>query len=223
MTISAEAYISATLATAHRAAETQLEVVNEAVRSISDRLEAGGDLWVFGTGHSHLIAEEVWGRAGGIASIRPILEPSLMLHEGLEKSSLFERMPGLAETLLDVHGVQPRDALLIASNSGRNAVPVELAETARTRGVLVVALTSLAHSNSVTSRAASGKRLFEVADVVIDNCGVPGDAILPRDPVAVGATSTVVGALLAQALSVGIIAEMERRAVPLATLLSLNA
>ena len=131
MDTSAEAYLTAALDTARRAAETQLPALREAAARIGDRLDADGDLWAFGTGHSHLIVEEIWGRAGGIANVRPILEPALMLHEGLEKSSRFERMPGLGKALIELHGVAPGDAILIASNSGRNAVPVELAEEAR--------------------------------------------------------------------------------------------
>lgn len=222
MGITAIDYVTAALGVAHRAAESQAEAVEQAAQLICDRLERGGDFWVFGTGHSHLLAEEIWGRAGGIVGIRPILEPSLMLHEGLEKSSKFERLPALGRALLELYPIQPDDVLLVASNSGRNAVPVELAEGARELGALVIALTSLAHSKAVASRAPSGNRLFEIAHLVLDNCGVPGDAIIDHDPVPVGPTSTVVGALLAQALSVAVIGEMDRRGHALPTYVSLN-
>lgn len=221
--LSAGRYLDAVLDVAARAGATQQEVIVAAARAVADTVAAGGRWWVFGTGHSHLLVEELWGRAGGMVDVHPILEPSLMLHEGLRKSSLLERLPGLASVLLELHPMTAGDCLLVISNSGRNAVPVELAEQAARRDVTVIALTSLAHTESVTSRAPSGRVLADVADLVIDNCGVPGDAILPYRQGTVGATSTVVGAMLLQALSVEVIAELERRGRPAHTLTSLNA
>ncbi|WP_427891721.1 sugar isomerase domain-containing protein [Kribbella sp. GL6] len=218
-----QAYLTAALGLAERAARTQLPVIQRAAVAIADALAAGQRFWAFGTGHSHLIVEEIWGRAGGLADVTPILEPALMLHEGLQKSSLLERQTGLAATLLDIHPVAAGDCLLVISNSGRNSVPVEVALGARKRGATVIALTSTAHSSSVTSRVPTGERLFEVADLVIDNCGVPGDAVVPDEPHAVGATSTMVGAMLVQALTVEVVGLMRHRGQPLQTLRSLNA
>ncbi|WP_236082189.1 sugar isomerase domain-containing protein [Acidipropionibacterium jensenii] len=168
-----------------------MDAILDASRLICDTLSAGGRWWVFGTGHSHMIAEEFYGRAGGLTDIHPILEPALMLHESLTKSTLLERRAGLADDLLEVHGLTRGDVIVIASNSGRNAVPVEMAEGAQQRGVAVIAITSMAHSRSVTSRAPSGKKLFELADVVIDNCGTPGDAAVDGEQGGVGATVLV--------------------------------
>ena len=222
-TPTAHGYVEAASQILQQAIDSQLDVVVDAAHRIADALAAGHDWWLFGTGHSHCLVEELWGRAGGLTQIRPILEPALMLHEGLLKSSLLERQSGLAETLLEIHPVAAGDIVLVISNSGRNAVPVELASLARARGATVIALTSLTHSRAVTSRAPSGQRLFEVADLVIDNCGVPGDAVLPHQPHPVGATSTVVGAMLLQALSAEVVGELESRGQPAETLLSLNA
>jgi uncharacterized phosphosugar-binding protein len=136
-----------------------------------------------------------------------------MLHEGLQKSSLLERLPGLADVLLETNPLAAGDVVLVASNSGRNAVPVEFALGARERGALVIALTSMAHTTSTTSRAPGGQRLFETADVVIDNCGVPGDAVVEvaGSPELTGATSTMVGAMLVQALTVEIVTRLTER------------
>ncbi|GAA1113036.1 SIS domain-containing protein [Kribbella jejuensis] len=220
----AEEYLDKALAIAHRAAETQLGPIRIAAGLVADALADGRTFWVFGTGHSHTLAEELYGRAGGLADVRAILEPGLMLHEGLQKSSLLERLPGLAEVLLEVNPLEAGDVLLIASNSGRNAVPVEFALGARERGVRVIALTSLAHSNATPSRAPNGQRLFETADVVIDNCGVPGDALItvPGTPDPTGATSTLVGALLLQALTVEVVTRLTDRGQPPKVLRSLN-
>lgn len=220
--LTARHFMTKALQIAHDAAESQGEAIRCAADAICDSLERGHRLWAFGSGHSHMMVEEIWGRAGGLANVSPILEPSLMLHEGLLKSSLLERHSGLAATILDIHGVVAGDALLIASNSGRNAVPVEMAIHAREIGVTVIALTSLTHSTAVSSRVASGKRLFEVADHIIDNRGVRGDAVVETEPYAVGATSTMVGAMLVQGLVVEIVGRMTERGKPLETLQSLN-
>ncbi len=217
----ASEYMQQALAIAQRAAETQTGAIQVAADLVVEAMTSGHRFWVFGTGHSHLIAEELYGRAGGLADVRAILEPGLMLHEGLAKSSLLERLPGLADVLLQTHDIEAGDVVLIASNSGRNAVPVEFALGVRARGAHVIALTSMAHTTAVTSRAPTGQRLFETADVVIDNCGTPGDAIVAVDTTRerTGATSTMIGAMLAQALTVEIVTRLEKPNV----LRSLNA
>ncbi|WBQ04973.1 SIS domain-containing protein [Kribbella sp. CA-293567] len=221
----AEEYLGKALELAAEAARSQVGAVRVAAGLVAEALAEGKTFWVFGTGHSHLIAEELYGRAGGLASVRAVLEPGLMLHEGLLKSSLLERLGGLAAVLLQVNEIAAGDVVLVVSNSGRNAVPVEFAEGVREVGAKVVALTSLAHSTAVESRAPSGSRLFELADVVIDNCGVPGDALIEIDgsPERTGATSTVVGALLVQALTVEVVSLLAERGHTPDVLRSLNA
>lgn len=200
--MTARNYLSAITAIIDRVIETQSQAIEQAGKVVANAMINNKQLWAFGTGHSHILAEELFNRAGGLDGVHAILEPSLMLHEDPLKSTLLERLPGLAEVLLTVHDVQLGDVVIIASNSGRNPVPVELAEQVRQRGAQVVAVTSIAHSQSVPSRATSGRRLFEAADVTIDNGGVPGDAVLDIAGCTerVGATSTVTGALIAQAI-----------------------
>src|SRR5262249_8720980 len=136
----AEGYFEQALAIAHRAAETQVGPIRVAAELVVEALTKGKRFWVFGTGHSHALAEELYGRAGGLADVRAVLEAGLMLHEGLQKSSLMERLPGMADVLLETNGIAAGDVVLVASNSGRNAVPVEFALGARKRGALVIAL-----------------------------------------------------------------------------------
>lgn len=221
--LSAEQFLTRALEIATTAATSQLDVIRTTAAAIADSYGAGGALWAFGTGHSHMIAEEIWGRAGGLTEVKAILEPALMLHEGLQKSSLTERLPGMAEVLLACRDIGADDVVLIASNSGRNAVPVEFARGCKERGATVVALTSVQHSRQTTSRAPSGEKLLDIADIVIDNCGEPGDGIMANDPHPVGATSSMVGCMLVQALVVEVVAEMHRRGTPAPVLLSLNA
>ena len=220
----AEGYLQKALEIAQRAAETQVGPIRVAAGLVVEALTTGKRFWVFGTGHSHVLAEELYGRAGGLADVRAVLEPGLMLHEGLQKSSLLERLPGLADVLLEINEIAAGDVVLIASNSGRNAVPVEFALGARKRGAQVIVLTSMAHSTATTSRAPGGQRLFETADVVIDNCGVPGDALIEVDgsPERTGATSTMVGAMLVQALTVEIVTRLAESGQTPNVLRSLN-
>ena len=220
----AEGYLQKALEIAQRAAETQVGPIRVAAGLVVEALTTGKRFWVFGTGHSHVLAEELYGRAGGWPTSRAVLEPGLMLHEGLQKSSLLERLPGLADVLLEINEIAAGDVVLIASNSGRNAVPVEFALGARKRGAQVIVLTSMAHSTATTSRAPGGQRLFETADVVIDNCGVPGDALIEVDgsPERTGATSTMVGAMLVQALTVEIVTRLTESGQTPNVLRSLN-
>lgn len=184
------------------AAEDNLERIRLAAAAVADRLAAGGVVHAFGTGHSHMLAEEVFYRAGGLARVDPILVGELMLHEGAARSTELERSPGLASRVLADHPIGPGDVLIAASNSGGTRVTVELAIAARERGALVIAVTSLGHARSDRARTVAGPRLHEVADVVLDTHGSPGDASidLPGTERRVGPTSTVVGAALLQAL-----------------------
>lgn len=183
-----------------RVADDQRESVGDAAALVADALAGGGLLHTFGTGHSHLLAEEIFYRAGGLAAVNPILVDPLMLHAGAARSTALERVPGLAAALLDAEPVRAGDALLVASNSGGNAVAVELAQAARERGVRTIGLTSLRHATDAGARAGGGVRLHEVVDVVLDNGGAPGDASVPVGDDVVAPTSTVVGAALLEAM-----------------------
>src|SRR5205085_8126865 len=124
------------------------------------------------TGHSHLLAEEIFYRAGGLARACPILDTRLMLHENAIQATYDEREEGYGATILDRYPVAAGDVLVVASNSGRNSVPIDLALEAQRRGLRTVAITNLAHSRAWPSRHNSGKTLAEVADLTLDNCGV---------------------------------------------------
>lgn len=203
------------------AERTNAEAMDRAADLIAEALANGGLLHTFGTGHGHLLAEELFYRAGSLAAINAILDPSLMLHVSATGSTAVERLSGYAEPLLDRYSVKAGDVLLIASNSGRNSVPIEMALAAQARGLKVIALTSLAHSRSQLSRHPSGKRLYEIADVVLDNCGEIGDAAIEIEglPGKIGATSTVIGAAILHALVCKVVEKMlERGIVPPVTL-----
>jgi uncharacterized phosphosugar-binding protein len=150
-----------------------------------------------------MLAEELFYRAGGLARVDPLLIDNLMLHESASLSTEIERQPGLAERLLDEHPMNAGDVLIVVSNSGGNLVSIELAQRAQELDVYVIALTSMRHATSAKARSHGGPRLHEIADLVLDNHGVVGDAAvsIPGIDRRVGATSTVVGAALLQALA----------------------
>jgi uncharacterized phosphosugar-binding protein len=218
------AYYQAVTQMLHEVMETQGAAIRAAGRMGAEAIQGGGLIHAFGTGHSHMLAEELFTRAGGLVLVNAIFEPSLMLHEGVQRSSALERLPGYAQQLLDLEPMAEGDLRIIASNSGRNAVPVEAAMYARQRGLKVVAITSLAHSRSQTPNHASGKRLFELADIVIDNGGVPGDAVLevPGSSARACATSTVVGGFIVQAMAAANEEGLVAAGVPLPILKSGN-
>ena len=175
--------------------------ITAAAKLVADALISGRGIHAFGSGHSHMLAEELFYRAGGLVDVRPILFEGLMLHSDAPLSTSLERLPGLAAVILDGHGVEPGDVVFVFSNSGRNPVTIELAEAAMSRGAAVIAITSRRHSESIAPRG-SEHRLFEIADVVVDNGGEPGDAAIHVDGFdrAVAPTSTAVGAAIVNAI-----------------------
>jgi uncharacterized phosphosugar-binding protein len=172
---------------------------------------SGHSVHAFGTGHSHMLAEELYYRAGGLVRVRPILFEGLMLHSSATLSTSLERLPGLAAALLDDHAVEAGDVVIVASNSGSNAVTSEIVSGIQARGAKVVAITSLTHATSSAARDSGRPRLHELADVVIDNGGVVGDAAVDIDGFdqRVAPTSTVVGAAIINA----VVAETVQRLV----------
>jgi len=185
-----------------RTVASQPAAFDAARDAVATALAADRLVHVAGSGHSHLIAEEAFYRAGGIAAAQAILDPDLMLHVSASRSTQFERETGRAERLLADYGVMPGDVVFVASNSGRNAYPIDMVLAAKARGATTVAITSLQHTRSVNSRHPSGKRLFEVSDIVLDNGAEYGDASLPvgRHGLCMGPTSTIIGVFIINAV-----------------------
>ncbi len=216
-------YTASVVETIQRFSLTQTRVIQEAASRIAEAHQHGNRFLVFGTGHSHMVAEEFYSRAGGLAFVTPMLQNELTLTDHPFKSTLIERTLGMAAVYFELYHPQAGDVLLIASNSGRNALPVELAKLAQAKGVTVIAFTNLAQSKTIASRHPEGKNLYHYADLVIDNCGAYGDAGFDLgDGIVMGSTSTIIGALMAQSLSIQIAYEFKARGMEVPVLRSGN-
>lgn len=192
--------IEATLAKVRR---SQLENMYKAARMLADATISGQNLFVFGSNHAGILALELYYRTGGLVNMNPIRGPGLNLDvTPADMSSQFERMEGYGKMLINYSPLRAGDVLLIHSVSGRNQVSIDAAGRAREIGVKVIVLTNMATSKSVISRHQNGKKLYELADLVIDNCGQIGDAALqlPGTNTRVGPTSTAIGAVILNAI-----------------------
>jgi len=206
-----ESYIKTTIGCVEKAWESQKETILRASALIAEAIEKKHNVFVFGCSHAGILAEEVFYRTGGLAVVNPIFFPGFMLNtRPITMTSELERIPGIGTTILKQNHVQPGDVLIIHSVSGRNTVPVEMAMEARKAGIRTVCITNLNYSKGVTSRHPSGQRLFEVCELVIDNCGEKGDAAVKLEglPEKIGPTSTVVGAALLNAIVVEAVEKM---------------
>lgn len=192
-------YISVVNETIARAWNSQQEKIAAAAEQIAEAIKRKNNVFIFGCSHAGILSEEVFYRTGGLAVINPIFFPGFMLNtKPVTMTSRLERIPGIGRMLLLENHLRKGDVLLIHSVSGRNTVPVEMAIEASKTGVYVIALTNMEYSSGAASRHPSGKKLYEVSDLVLDNCGVPGDAAIRLEGLeeAVGPTSTAVGAAL---------------------------
>lgn len=209
MTLSAQGYLDVVTETIGRVADGQRDGVRRAADLITTALRNGGVVQAFGTGHSEALAMEIAGRAGGLVPTNRIALRDLVLRGGESVEILgptLERDPTVAHRLYEVSPVDPRDVFVIASNSGVNGTIVEFASLVKERGHGLVAITSREHSAGVPSRHPSGRKLGDLADVVLDNGAPYGDATLPLPGGgAVGAVSSITAALLAQQIVVEVV------------------
>ena len=210
--VSAAAFADAASAAVRKVAAEQAAGVAAAASLVAEGLRAGGVVQAFGTGHSQALAMEIAGRAGGLVPTNMIALRDLVLLGGDPPDVLFtehlEREPSIAHRLYDLAKVEPHDVFLIASNSGGNGSVVELARLVKEHGHPLIAVTSMAHTSRVTSRHPSGQRLFEIADVVLDNGAPYGDTVLTAGDVTVCAVSSITAALLAQMIVAEVVRTM---------------
>jgi uncharacterized phosphosugar-binding protein len=176
----------------------------------AEAIGAGGLVHLFGTGHSRMAVEEMFPRYGSYPGFHPIVELSMTFHtqvvgaNGQRQAMFIERMEGLGEVVLRNFDLRPPDAMMVFSASGLSAVPIEVARGARQRGLAVIAVTSLAATEAGESSHSSGSRLRDHADVVLDLCTPPADALVAIDGLEtpVGPGSTIAAVALANEVKV---------------------
>ena len=186
----------------------QADAIHKAADWFAETILAGRMVHLFGSGHSRIMVEEMWPRYGSFPGFNPIVELSLTFHNpvvganGQRQAMFLENTPGLAKRILRNYDLSPTDSAFVASSSGCNVVPIEIAQEFQQRGVKVVALISRQHSEASDSRHASGKKLQDFADLVLDTGAPVGDAMTAIDgmdtPVSPG--STVGGCMIVNAL-----------------------
>lgn len=199
------------IAEVHRLIDEMMEANSESLprvaKIIAGSLANDGVLHVFGSGHSSLLAQEVFYRAGGLAPVNAMLDVNLTVF-GTSRPTWVERLEGYAESIFASYDVRPGEVMLIMSNSGINPVPIEIAMGAKERGLIPVAVGSAGVYADAQSRHSSGQSLFDVADDVLDTCVPFGDAIAEIGDVRTGAVSTLLGSALLNQLTIEIVERM---------------
>jgi uncharacterized phosphosugar-binding protein len=192
-------WTTAAIGLLERLADREAERIAVAADWCADAIAAGGLVHLFGTGHSRIAVEEMFPRYGSFPGFHPIVELSMTFHtqivgaNGQRQAMFIERAEGLAEAILTNFSFRPSDVMIVFSVGGVTAVPIEMADGARRRGLRVISVTSVAHSRASETRDSQGRRLLDVADLVID-LGTPvGDALITLDGLGtpVGPSSSV--------------------------------
>ena len=175
---------------------TQKSKINTVAQIVADVIKNDGIIYVFGCGHSHLVALDCFYRSGGLANVSAILDTDLMLHNGAAKSSKMEKMSGVADSIFERYCITSKDVLFVISTSGKNSVPVEMAGIAMKRGIRTIAVTSSEYFDDKKDKAM----LFENCDIYIDNCVPHGDAVigLYGTDVKMGSVSTAASTFIMQ-------------------------
>ena len=202
--MSAETYLTQIKELINKIESSQLEKIHQVADLVASAVINERLVYLFGAGHSNILAIECFDRAGGLGNMQPMIDAGLDFISGASRQGGFERLPGYSPIVIKEYDLQPGDVIIVISNSGRNPAPVQMALEAKKLGATVIALTSVEHSQAVSSNDPSGKKLIDIADIILDNGCPAGDALvqfpgfLPR----VGPGSTVAGAAILNAIVV---------------------
>ena len=215
-------YLDAAAAIVRRVRETQLGVIAQAARLCGEAIARRGLVHLFGTGHSRMAIEEIFPRYGSFPGFHPIVELSLTNHtqvvgaNGQRQAMFLERQEGFGEVILRNFVFRDHDVMIVFSTSGTNGVVVDVALGAKARGMPVIAVIAAEYSALLPSGHSSGKKLLDIADLVIDNCAPPGDAVVrvPGVDVPVGPVSTIGNTAVVNALKCLVAADLARRGQP---------
>lgn len=191
--------------------ESEINNIQLAADIIYKALQEGGRVFIFGCAHSAILAEEMFYRAGGLVFWNPIHAPGLTMDiRPITYTTNIERMEGYGAVIVEKSKITSKDVVIVVSTSGRNPVPVEFALAAKEKGAKVITITSLEYSRQVDSRHSTGKKVYEIADLVLDNHAPLGDAVveIPGRGLRYGAVSTITGIYLLRAIEAEIVDRM---------------
>jgi uncharacterized phosphosugar-binding protein len=189
-------YLTAAIELLQQVRASEQEAIERAAQVIAGAIQADHLLYVFGPTHAGMLAQELCYRAGGLVPVNPIFPPGLTTDvRPITLTSQLERLPGFGAQIIAQTPIEAGDIIIVHSVSGRNAAAVEVAQGARERGAFLIVVTSLEYSRSVPPRQPGMPRLFEVADLVLDNHAPVGDALVevPGLSQKVGSASTITG------------------------------
>lgn len=182
--------------------EVNKDAIIKAAQILAETTEKGGLIYGFGTGHSHLVVDDAFWRAATPANYAALLEHSATGNTEITKSYAVENTYGIGRIIVDYNRITPDDCMIIISNSGNNIAPVDAAIRAKEKGIQVIAITAVEYSNYLTTKHKDGLKLKDVADVVLDNCCIIGDAAVEIEgfPMKVGSVSTIPNIFLQNAI-----------------------
>ncbi len=216
--------------------DTLLELIDHLIKSQSENIEAtaqtmaecikkGGVIHVFGSGHSTGLALDISNRPGCLVPVH-VCDPSdcvtfgkVEMDDFKDRKNIFERRPGVAQFVYDLYNMNPNDIFFVISNSGINGIGIDFAALAKEKGHKVIVITSMQHTLAEDSRHPSGKKLYMLGDIVIDNCGPHGDALLQSAGIEkVAAVSSVCNNIIAQSAAARTIEILQSENYPLPVL-----
>ena len=205
----------------------EMDNIRKASEVCAETIAQGGVVHVFGSGHSVGFGMELAGRPGSLVPFHTIVTSDFVLHgkvtlaEFKDPDNIFERRADIADRLYDLYDIRPQDSFIIISNSGINGVVIDFAIKAKAEGHKVIVVTSWQHTSAEASRHPSGKKLYEMGDVVIDNCGPQGDALIETGKIEkICSISSITGAFIAQSITTETCRLLSEKGVELPLLLS---
>ena len=173
--------------------ETQGENIIKVAELLAKVTRNGGIIYGFGAGHSHLVTEDAFWRAATPANYCALLEPSIMGSTEITKSYLMENTYEVGKHVIDYHRITSNDVLIIVSNSGNNIAPVDAALRAKEKGIPIIAITAVEYGDYLKTKHKENVKLKDIADIVLDNCSLIGDAVVEIEnfPMKIGSSSTI--------------------------------